>query len=563
MTHNEADLDLYVEGLDQQQVTHDNDGLDLDARSPEQRRVTHDDAEPDLDARILELHSVARDYGDLSLDARSLEQRQVMHDDDNADVALDARSLKHQSVAHNYVNLDINIASLDRAAGAVQDGSPAEINLGEAAKDNGKVREVSAIRLAKLIEVGLRVHSGFLNGIRSLLVRASTDELWIIILGVSIIVIFVKYIVFSDVSAKEHVEAVALKTQDLNASCESVVVDMERRLVSMSELSACLAERNFDGQRRSFQKFLQRTETQSGWSSHMDLLPPFRLFVRRWLGVFEECSINPLDRPKRLVTDKELRHCRDVAQISRLVSDRLELHQVVFISQKMKKFQDSLHDQRQKLRPLSSSRSLMSSSLSCGKLIFWIIFVSAVLVTIQEWVSGKLWLFYVMCAADMCLACVIAKYDSINEVARLEWQMQQLEKDVAQVRKRRDKLTAFHQQMQLLANLWLFRTVPCLDLLTELHELIQQSPPEDALQVLTGAVSVMEHVDRGLGPLRLWYGKDALHESKLKAMGKRLASCADVVKEADQMPYPMQRISRHVCSVFRANESNRASRFDA
>ena len=72
-------------------------------------------------------------------------------------------------------------------------------------------------------------------------------------------------------------EAVALKTQDLNASCESVVVDMERRLVSMSELSACLAERNFDGQRRSFQKFLQRTETQSGWSSHVDLLPPFRL----------------------------------------------------------------------------------------------------------------------------------------------------------------------------------------------------------------------------------------------------------------------------------------------
>lgn len=355
---------------------------------------------------------------------------------------------------------------------------------------------------------------------------------------------------------KEHLESAFQRRQALAGSCSGILTDMERLLFSMSDLAACFAERNFDGKRRGFVRFLHKIgahpERVSWMNRAEELFPLFAVFVQRWLSIFAECSIDPVHHPKLAVTDIEFGSCQTVSQLSKLVCERLEANRVEFITRKLDKFQcawmrfsgaatarpsvsDSIR-RRGTLFPLDLSCGLrwcVLLSLKHVLLIFCVV-LGAFLMTF-EFIVGKMLHLMVLSSMELCLLNALSKFAGMDKLAKLEHELKDLGLEVEAAKRRYNKMQEFHRRMQLLTNLWIFRTVPCLDLMTELHEALHDVSGEDSLLHIANANRIMGVVARGLGPLSLWYGDTALGEEKLKLIGERLVSCTDLLKEASTL----------------------------
>merc|ERR1740117_348602 len=107
------------------------------------------------------------------------------------------------------------------------------------------------------------------------------------------------------VSKQQHAKEERAK---LTQSYNELIANMDGLLTKSAESSAGLAERSFESKRRDFQRFLERAKSRysqlfTGNKGENDkLVDNFRRFVLNWLRVFEECSIDPIQCPKRVVT---------------------------------------------------------------------------------------------------------------------------------------------------------------------------------------------------------------------------------------------------------------------
>lgn len=76
-------------------------------------------------------------------------------------------------------------------------------------------------------------------------------------------------------------------------------------------------------------------------ADQQQMLEQLRRFIWQWLKVFEECSVDPINCPKRVVSREELDACETVGALASLTLDRLKSSEVRFIS--------SQRDQDQKI----------------------------------------------------------------------------------------------------------------------------------------------------------------------------------------------------------------------
>ena len=99
------------------------------------------------------------------------------------------------------------------------------------------------------------------------------------------------------------------------------------------------------------------------------LVDPLHNFLSMWLSIYQQCSagaggchtfricgtfpllrgrkdLDPLNKPKVIVSDKDLKKCRNIPDIAGLVADRLQKDSVTFI----KAWITKLRDQDNKVR---------------------------------------------------------------------------------------------------------------------------------------------------------------------------------------------------------------------
>lgn len=136
-----------------------------------------------------------------------------------------------------------------------------------------------------------------------------------------------------DQAIVERESLVQKRRQELKDSYEQLVTNIDDLLGKANESSAALAENNFESKRRDFIRFLDRVEQQGrGAPADPRLAGEFREFVLHWLAVFSECSVDPISRPKLVVTKQELQACDSVAETARFVKERLTSTEVRFIT---------------------------------------------------------------------------------------------------------------------------------------------------------------------------------------------------------------------------------------
>merc|ERR1719343_1802698 len=110
-------------------------------------------------------------------------------------------------------------------------------------------------------------------------------------------------------------------------------------------------------------------------------------------------------------------------------------------------------------------------------------------------------------ATLVALACnvvVLINFEDIDVVQKLEREVQELQEQNQQVGEQREKMKEFWSSAQNLTELWLYRTVPRLDLYKELHSQLEDEPEEDLLTHISGANNALQDLEDKLGELEYW-----------------------------------------------------------
>uniref|UniRef100_A0A7S1Q8N8 Uncharacterized protein n=1 Tax=Alexandrium catenella TaxID=2925 RepID=A0A7S1Q8N8_ALECA len=385
---------------------------------------------------------------------------------------------------------------------------------------------------------------------------------------------------------------------NLTRSYNDLLTDMDGLLSKSAESSAGLAERSFESKRRDFQRFLERAKSKycSGYSGAQGdsdkLLMQFRRFCTNWLKVFEECSIDPVECPKRVVLEEELNRCTSIGDVADLCLERLRVTEVRFISIQRDQDAQMLRRNRNEFRRISMAPSAGTFTLpsprpqtvstsepagqtqgrrriswlalgsgygfkmggasegedgfpkefrfGCGRLVvlsrehFMLIcvFIVGSLVVLLEIyqlknaarrVMSNLLSIVEIFVAEVCVVTMLLKFEELDMVQQLEREVKELARQNEQVEKQRERMAEFWGSAQQLTELWLYRTVPRLDLYKEVHSLLEDTE-EDTLMKISSANMQLEELESGLGALEAWRSDGNISIDDKKCFGKAINS---------------------------------------
>jgi len=383
--------------------------------------------------------------------------------------------------------------------------------------------------------------------------------------------------------AAERSVEVRSHRDSLLQSYSGMVKEFETILMGMFESSAYLVEWNFDGHRRSFEKLLGNIaacpERLVGPESGA-AMAPFRTFVGTWLQLFEQCSIDPIGMPNQIVLDRELDACTSIASMSTLVLERLEKNEVTFIKaamEEMKGFEGtgSLRGEVENHRWIECGRfgcgigtqadeyseedlSTYPMDLFCGcfkvtlmsqtHLLLILCSFFGVAIVAAEICLRKYVLAAVVSMALVVLVHFLCRIGDIDQYAALAREVHQLKRAADAVALHKEDLTLFTDKLRRLDHIWRLRTIPCMDLLVELAELVMSTPPEEKLSLMQGMCQQLPVLMEGLGPLALWITEADKSPELLQVAATQLHSCAEFVEANRNSPdlasLTMRRMSR-------------------
>lgn len=122
---------------------------------------------------------------------------------------------------------------------------------------------------------------------------------------------------------------------------------------------------------------------------------------------------------------------------------------------------------------------------------------------------------------QMCSLVVLINFESIDLVQKLEREVQDLKNQNEHVSVQRNKMKEFWTNAQNLTELWLYRTVPRLDLYKEVHsQLEDEHEEENLLTHISGANDALENMEKRLGALADWRNDGKLTLEAKKHFGK-------------------------------------------
>jgi len=119
------------------------------------------------------------------------------------------------------------------------------------------------------------------------------------------------------------------------------------------------------------------------------------------------------------------------------------------------------------------------------------------------------------------LVIILIKFEQIDVVQQLEREVQELQKQNEIVEANRQRMRHFWNQAQQLTELWLYRTVPRLDLCKELHSQLEDTQNDkELLTHMQAANKGLMDIETKLGSLEDWRGDGGIKVEDKKAFGK-------------------------------------------
>jgi len=359
-------------------------------------------------------------------------------------------------------------------------------------------------------------------------------------------------------------ESVDKEREQLSKEFEGTVNEVHGFLHGMSESNACMAEQSFKALLRYFQQFLKgmKGDAQKLEELHGDnISQAFRHFVSAWLAVFEQCTLDPLNHPRRVITDRELAGCGTIAEIVDEVNARLSASKISLIGNNLLAFKKKIvkadsrqpnpkrwigfqlslrfnmtadvdEDDPENIYPLDFyCGCLRVTMLSAAhfRLVIFLALGSALMALEIAWAK---WLMAaVVCVGLICQCIILIACPDFDPISRLKIEIRNLRKERQDVLLQHQDMKNFFGKIQTVTNLWLYRTVPRLENFKMLHEQILDTPLDHRMALLKGVSEKLELLDADMKPSELFCGENALPESKLELVSEGINSCTKFLEE--------------------------------
>jgi len=350
-------------------------------------------------------------------------------------------------------------------------------------------------------------------------------------------------------------EEIETRNEFLQDAIHGLFDEMETNLSNITETTAQMAESIFEARRRDFLKFLKAAKDCPERFGSEEVMASFRCFVWRWLLVFQECSLDPIKKPMSLVEPQELSDCGDVRDIAALVVERLQKCKIESVSSLVQRLNQDCH-KMEKQNTMKATRSSVSTESeedchgfgiqfhSASHLALFIMPLLGFGATSYSLHRHSTLHAVILGFVSLCSIVSFSMYDTGDDIARLENTLQEVKKEHDAAKKQSEKLEAMYRKAHTLATLWLYRTVPSLDILHEVHQSLWDVDGSEVVSYLEHAEYSFQKIALAFGPLSIWYGEDAFSEERLKMIATTQCNCIDkqMVKVVQDDPEMLARI---------------------
>lgn len=151
-------------------------------------------------------------------------------------------------------------------------------------------------------------------------------------------------------------------------------------------------------------------------------------------------------------------------------------------------------------------------------------------------------LFHMLAVSSfiVCLFVVLVKFDDIDFVQQMEVEIRELDNKTGQVKKQSEEQKEFWNKVQDLNGVWLYRTIPRLDLLETVSHKLEDSKPEEMKRMLAISNQALDALEKTVGAIENWKG-EAMSDDDKQKFAKHLkkannqAELIDVVKEINEV----------------------------
>jgi hypothetical protein len=126
------------------------------------------------------------------------------------------------------------------------------------------------------------------------------------------------------------------------------------------------------------------------------------------------------------------------------------------------------------------------------------------------------------CLVLLCVLTMLVKFEDLDEVQRLEREVKELTKQNLKIEKQREEMKQYWNNVQQLSEVWLYRTVPRLDLYKEIHSQLEDARSDTILSGMRDTNQCLDLLEERLPALPAWKNEGSLNQEQKKYFGSAL-----------------------------------------
>lgn len=135
--------------------------------------------------------------------------------------------------------------------------------------------------------------------------------------------------------------------------------------------------------------------------------------------------------------------------------------------------------------------------------------------------------------SELALVFVLLRFAEIDIVQQLEREVKDMKEQTMQIEVEQKQMQDFWRSCGQLTELWLYRTIPRLDLFREIHAQLESVDPEDLPDVLHKANDGLQEIENRLGSVEDWRNGGTLQLHTKKAFSTDMKELAGATGTGD------------------------------
>jgi hypothetical protein len=210
---------------------------------------------------------------------------------------------------------------------------------------------------------------------------------------------------------------------------------------------------------------------------------------------------------------------------------------------------------------VSREHFLLMSAFLAGNIICWMEIGHAVATDGGDYVKDRMNFIGVVMVvmSQVCLIVMLLRFEQIDILQQLEREVVKLTKQNEAVEGQRERMKEFWSNCQQLTELWLYRTVPRLDLYKEIHSQLEDQPPEHLIGNIESANHQLENLEQNLGALETWRKDGDLKTDSKKQFGREINQLCQE-QEFDNMLRTLQDITSNSMKALAVGDQKGAAK---